>query len=449
VQSEATHKLPDDAAVKQEEMKLADVFQVKRNQRDLRTGDDPAKHLIGVERLGFNIHYANNLDKLDDKKPDPVVRRTLLVDPSVRAMSKEGTYPQLQQAILDARPGDLILIRHKGTMPVEPINLKKASLDLTIRADTGWQPILTIAESDADDADAWMFRVNDGKVRFENLEFRLQPTKKFRSQSVVTLAGDGQCSFQDCVLTLDPATQETHLAAVTLADNSDVMKMKPPQPAMTSQPPRVVFDNCFVRGAGDLLWNRVSRPLTLELQNSLLALQGNVVNVEVPEPAATLLPASNVNVTIGHTTAYVSGYFVRLKAGKELKGLVPLQCKATGSLFVAAASGQPFIHLDGLAADKDKLKEKLAWSGEQNVYGGYSEMLNQQPLDEDPRPLPIMKADWATFTTDTTSKFVGMMKFPPPSDTPFVRMTPGMFKQMDVAAGAEVEKTPKPSAEDR
>jgi serine/threonine protein kinase len=452
VQFDATHKLPEGAQKRNEEQ-LKEAFQIKLDQRELRRGGDPSKSLIGVESLGHGIRYTANLPPLDEKKTDPTMRRTLVVDPS--AGGKGGTYDSLKRAVFDAtKPGDIIVIRHKGELPVDPISLEKSTIDLTIRPDTDAQPILVIG--DTRERDASLFRLLDGKLRLEGLEFRVQPSQdEFRSQCVATVVGDGQCTFKDCVITLNPAGQKTHLAAVSLADNSDVMKMKVQPPGTVSQQPHLVFDNCFMRGNGDLIWSRISRPFDLELTNSVVALQeGNVLNIEVAETAPAVMPPPTVNATINHTTAYlsgtvnVSGYFIRLKAGKELKGLVPLQCRSTGSLFVAAA-GQTFIHLEGPAANEDRLKEKLPWSGEQNVYAGYTDMLAQQPIDVDARP-PVMDQDhWKKFTNDTTSKYPTMVKFTtPPGDTPFIRMTPGMFKPMEVAAGADVQTMPKPHADD-
>src|SRR5262249_62370926 len=101
------------------------------------------------------------------------------------------------------------------------------------------------------------------------------------SQAVATLVGDGQCSFKDCVMTLDQAGRGTALSVVTLADGSGAMKMKG-QPGLASAPPRLAFDNCFVRGKGDLIWSRGSRPFDLDLKNSLVAPDGNLPTVELP-----------------------------------------------------------------------------------------------------------------------------------------------------------------------
>ena len=42
----------------------------------------------------------------------------------------------------------------------------------------------------------------------------------------------------------------------------------------------------------------------------------------------------------------LGGQLIHVKAGKDLKGFVPLECKPADSLFVAA-SGKALIHLDG------------------------------------------------------------------------------------------------------
>jgi serine/threonine protein kinase len=429
-----------------EEEQLKPVFQVRLDQSDLRlTGRETS--LIGVESLG-DIQYASKLPPPSDRKTEVANRHTLIVDPSVTEMkigpSDQRIYPSLTSALEFVRPGDLILIRHTGELETRPLILEDPLIDLTIRPDADQKPILVLGKTI--EADATLFKLHDGKLRLEGLEVRLQPAHpRFRSQAVVTLVGDGQCTLVNCVLTLDPTGLETPLAAVTLADNTDVMKMKVQQPALPSPSPRLVFDNCFVRGKGDLIWSRVSRPFDLELKNSLVALEGNVLNVEVAETAPMVMGSSNVNVSVSHTTAYLAGHFLRLKTGKDLKGLVPVQCDASQALFVAA-SNQSFIHLDGPETSEQELLKKLPWSGKKNVYGGYTDMVTQQPLGEEPPP-PLMKTDrWKMFSSDKTSASVARVKFTnPPGDTAFPRLLPAMFKAMDYpAVGPDLQQVPQP-----
>jgi len=445
---DATRKPPDD-----EDDQLAPVFQVKADQADLRAADAPDKSLIGVEHLG-TIQYTSKLPPLAEKKPDPTARRTLIVDPTV-AVPRDDVYPSLEQAILAARrPGDLILIRHTGELSVEPMALKQAAIDVTIRPDADQRPVLTLAKSEEVD-DAAMFRLNDGKLRLEGLEFRLRPAQRARSQAVATLVGDGQCAFKDCAITLDPGGQDVPLAAVTFPDNEGVMMMKGGPPGAASASPRLTFENCFVRGKGDLIWSRVSRPFELKMENTLVALDGHALSVEVGDSAAPGAPAMsmpNVNATLSHTTAYLSGYLVRLKAGKDLKAMVPVRFTADRSLFVASA-GQAFIHLDGPDTNEEKLKEKLIWTGEQNAFAGYNnEMIDHRPASEDARPLTMMQDRWKLFAGDAgSSKFYPRVKFTaPPGDTPFARLTPGQLKPADLnGVGADVQQVPRPSGEPR
>ena len=450
---DATTKLPVSAPEYEELLKGA--FEVNRNLRDLRRGDELNKSLIGLEHLGRAIDYAAYLPKLEEKKPEPKLQRTLTVDPMV-AMSEKGTYPSLSQAIGDAQPGDLIVIHHTGALRVDAIRLEKPSIDLTIRPDTDCHPILEMG--DTTDPHKALFRLHDGKLRLENLDFRLQPAEgRLKSQCVVTMIGEGQCVFKNCVLTLDQGNRDNPLiplAVATLVDNGDVMKMKT-QPGAVSQDPRLEFDNCFVRGNGDLLWSRVSRPLVLDLTNSLVALSGNVFNVEVPESAAAPESEAVVRVTINHTTTYVAGNFMRLKVGKEdLKGLVPLHCKATKSLFVAAPMPQAFIYLDGPEVTEDTLKVKLPWTSEENAYVGYNTMFIQPMHEDPPQKGPRDQMGWRQFTGDKMSQFPAMVDFTTsPSDSPFVRLTPDMFKLAEstmgkqIKAGADVQKMPR--SEDR
>jgi serine/threonine protein kinase len=450
---DATRKPPDDGPAKPaDEDQLSAVFQVKPDQPDLRTTDAPDKGLIGVEHLG-GVRYAAKLPPLD-KAPEPTMRRTLVVDPTVE-MSKNLTYPSLRQAVGEAKPGDLILIRHTGELKVKPIQLEEPTSDVTIRPAEDQRPVLVIGATP--DPEASMFRVHDGKLHLEGLEFRLQPADKFHSQAVATLVGDGQCTFKDCVVTLDPAGQETALAVAALADSAAAMKMKGQPPGPVSASPRLAFDNCFVRGKGDLIWGRGSRPFDLDLKNSLVALDGNLLNVEAAENAAAVMSMPNVNATLGHTTAYLSGYAVRLKAGKDLKALVPVQFTAVQSLFVASAA-QAFIHLDGPEMNQEQLRTKLSWMGEQNAFAGWGEMMiDHRPSGEDARPLTMTQDRWKTFAGDAgSSKFYQRVKFTPPGDTPlpgdtpFARLVPGQFKPADLTGvGADVQQTPRPSGDAR
>src|SRR5439155_14921479 len=116
---------------------------------------------------------------------------------------------------------------------------------------------------------------------------------KLLAQVLVNMAQNGACTFKNCVITLNAAPTGT-VAVVALDDPGHAIKMEKGKPearpeSISGLNARVTFDHCFVRGDGDLVWARVSRPFELDCSNSLVALNGSLLNVEAgPDaPAAT------------------------------------------------------------------------------------------------------------------------------------------------------------------
>src|SRR5262249_867022 len=142
-------------------------------------------------------------------------------------------------------------------------------------------------------------------------EFRIQPTRdEYLSQTVAEVVGDGQVIFEDCVITQEE-TVKTPCAAVTVTELQDVMPMGPPR---QREPPKIRFENCFVRGRGDGIWVRTSRQINLEVERSLFALDGSFLNVEgskkvPPTPVST--------VALKETTTYLTEHLLLLGSSRE------------------------------------------------------------------------------------------------------------------------------------
>lgn len=418
------------------------AFQADVKLAELRQGD--ANRMIGVERCVWGILY-DKLPALDDKKPELMARK--IVDPTQETGG--GHYKSLGQALLDAKPGDLILVKHTGPLPVEPVRLDKASLDITLKPFPGYQPILTLG--DTTDKHAAIFRIHDSKLRLEQLEFSLRPRRDgFESQAVIGMAGLGHCSFKNCVITLDPElADDVPMAVVSLADPRDVMKM---DPAPSRELPEIRFDNCFVRGKGDLIAVRASRPFDLKADNCLVVLTGSFLNIDgnPKDPPAT----PSVQVALSKTTAYLTTHVVSFKNGKSVRELVALQMKASDCLFAASVSEQAFIHLAG-EINEDQLRHFLTWTGGHNAYNGFKHMIEQQPRGDGMMLPPYGKDRWEMFSRERDGAF-NQVKFtsPPLSDTMLVRSLPAQFKvkidlDADPGYGAEIHRLPKPSSDSK
>ena len=417
------------------------AFQLNAQEPALRQTIGGKECLVGVQRCVWGTAYDPKLPPL----PPTETVAGIIVDPtSDPAAAKNGparVYQRLAGAVADAHRGDTIYIRCNGPLPVQPLHLEDPDIDLTIRAYKDYHPVLTLAMSS--EPDAALFRLNDGNLKLQELEFLLKPAKSgYLSQSVVSVAGTGHCSFQRCAMTLDATGSETSwpLAVTVLLDPSQVMKMDTSTPAAPDKVPKVDFDGCFVRGKGELVAVRASRPLALKAANSVIALAGSLLSVDgnsTREPVD-----SGINVKLDKVTAYLTDHLVLLRTSKDMKDMVRVDVQQDNCL-IASATRKGVVHFDGPGTNEQTVKDRLSWAGQHNAYSNFQTMIDQPPmsdqkwsqsLEKEPRWLP--KAQFSM----------------PPADV--ARSGPNDFKvptsQADLQSyGADVNDLPRPLTDSR
>jgi hypothetical protein len=379
-------------------MNNLDAFRVNPTVPELRraASGPGALRPLGVQKCVFGDFTTPPLPEL--ARPAILAdSRQLIVDP--KAKSGSGVFETLNGALAEARTGDVILIKHTGYLPVDPIHLK-VDKTLTIKRFEEHRPILTIAR-DTKEFEAALFRIAHAKLKLEGLAFELSPNlAQFISQAVVRLQGSGQCSFHDCLFTLKAA----HGVPLCLAsfESSDGKTMPMPE----SKPPRVSLRGCFVRGEGNLVRVPQSRLLKLEVENSVVALDGSFLIVG-PSPLETL-PTALAKIDLQKVTTYLTGNLIlmedSLRAGK---GLVGLGVDARDCLFLPAKSSS-LVHLTGPNYEADR-KRIFFWSGKHNAYGAFDKVLDQDPqMNNIPSPF-LDSTNWGMAfneTEESGSRFI-------------------------------------------
>ena len=423
----------DDPLTSLRHLRFAEAFRVRPNAPELRlTGLD--RNLIGAERFG-NTDYTNGLPSVQGQKVPAVGRRVKIVDPLLRGF-EDGTFRTLSQALEEVQPGDVVLIRHNGLLRVKPIRFDGS---VTIKPASGCRPVLTLDTTKTTEGEVELIRVSGGKVQFEQLEFRLDPgSEGFNVQAVATLLGEGSCSFEGCVITL-AEPRRCQLAAVLVEPGSRRGTEK------KGVVPSVLFKRCLVRGNGDLVWCRSSRPFRLEAVNTLVALSGSALAVDAargdePEGAKAILDFRRVTVVVG-------GHLLRLRpANKDLKGIVPLTCNPADCLFASLGS-KALVHVDGGEADETALKDKLIWKGSKNAYN-VPFLVDQLPTGVGMMRTTFDREKWKTFTGETDGKFLESIKFAETPDADgLADANPEQFAVSDLdlkGFGADVGQLPVP-----
>jgi hypothetical protein len=429
-----------------EQLRFADAFRVDARLADVRLNDN--RDLAGVEVLGEQSYLKDLAAALHAR---PAEGRTLVLDPQ-QADLASGVYATLDQVIAVLRPGDVVLIRHNGDLKLDPVSLSRKELgNVTLKPHPGYHPVLTLKDTAAGEADTALFRVYDGQLKLEGLEFRLRPGRdEVDAQALVALAGDGQCALKGCVVTLDRSGRKAALAVASLPERGKVMPSMEMTPVRSrDQGPRLRIDTCFIRGEGDLLWARASRPSELDVKNSLVALSGSLLKVEAAREGA---PTTGAMVArLSQVTTYLQGNLLRVQAGKDLKGLTPLQVKPSDCLFLAPppSAERVLVLVEGPEVEETALRGKLSWGedGGRNGYGGFGRLLLGQASEEGKMVLVGNKDHWP-FSGEPDSDFSAQL--PPGSvavDAAFTSLVPGQFKPAEAASagfGADVATLPWP-----
>lgn len=408
---------------------------------DWKVGETMAA-LLGVFREWGRTYSKPSLPVEAPK----LAAQPIVVDPTVKGTGGD-TYETLPMAVAAARPGDVILIKAKE-LRVEPLSLSKKSMaDLTLKPYPGFHPRLVLG--DTTERDVAMFRLHDGRLYLEGLEFHLRPERdEFTMQAVVELVGDGQCSFKECIITLDEA-REKPLALAKLADSTRVMKTEPH--AVSMQTPSLHLEDCVVRGKGDLIAVRTARALELRIDNSLIALAGTMLNIEAAARDVPTLPL--IQLRLSHLTTYLFDHLVRMRALTPGKEPVAIHVNPATNCVFASADGKPLVHLEGVEVSNEQMKSILKWDGgRQNAYSRFQPMLDQVPHGDEMPPLPMDQQRWRGFTGEADALFPSL-RFADVADSPLQsmlsRVSPSHFKvKADVnmqGYGADIERLPRPA----
>lgn len=339
-------------------------------------------------------------------KPQAVgERRTLVWIPDAKPdQLGPGVYANLPALLADARPDDVVLIRHTGELPHDTVELKSSrkpnegEFKVTFRAADGFSPVFTV-NPDAE-ADQTMFRLVRGEVTFEGVHFRLKPDVPKNGQRAVAVGvvNGRACTFRNCLFTL-AEEDDAPAAAVHLPNiDADAAMMAP---ANRSRP-TVTFDRCVIRGRGRGVWVAASRPLNLVVTDSLTAIDGPVL---LTEAGGKMSGGFTSDAKFTNSTVLAGGPVVEMRGAKTVDamraaGLVKLDVEADRCLFAAVpGAGRPLLELENV--DPAEWKSVLGWQAkEPNRYANFDSgaVLAAIKPGGDGTPKEWLRDDWIAHT---------------------------------------------------
>jgi serine/threonine protein kinase len=391
-----------------------------------------------------------------EEKPAVAGRKTVTVDPNVKTEGN-NTYPTLLGAFAaimpDIKPDEEaeILLKYDGFKELSPVPVVDKRIKITIRPASGYRPIVGIGSSS--DQHLILIRVLNGDVTLENLEIRVQPNAPLsdtglRSQALVGLLGEGRCTFKGCWVTLDPAGKNVPLSAVSVSD-PEAQQMRMDSTTQAGKSPRIWFENCVVRGDGDLIASHGVRPFEADLNNVWTAISGSLLNGDGArdENASPTEQPQLTQFRLNHVTAYLAGNLVRLRAG-NLKQVTAVRVEPTDCIFQAAGS-KSVVHLEGPNPGPGIMESLISWSPKNNIYGGFEYRLDNQPPDGMAAP-PIGTSEWSRQEVGSGSQISKMAVLTPSGDVVLTQSFPKQFtlkSHVVLSQGVMPDLLPKLSVE--
>jgi serine/threonine protein kinase len=335
--------------------------------RDLVTSTTPRENYPGVRTmLGFLAHTDL---KLETPPAGPAPYKPA---PNESVVDGAGSDPgaKLRALVEDAKPDQVFLLK-PGPKDARfklhsSVDIKT---DVTLKAyDKTDMPIVTIDEKFL--ADASMFRFLSGSLTLEGLQLELDPgDDRFESQSLAVLTKVGTLTLRDCIVTLrgragDKSATPLCVAAIGAPDEMGKMMLTP-----AGSSPRVILEKCTIRGEGDLVTLRASRPMDLQIKDSLVYLQGSVVQQQQGAAKQTA-DGDVVSIRVDHSAILTDGATLQIHAGKSTMPRFqhPYRIVSTDSLF-ARLGDQPIVLLDLPDVMEKTVPQLVDWRGQQGERG--------------------------------------------------------------------------------
>lgn len=325
--------------------------------------------------------------------------------PAVSIVSKAGGLPRsfgsLSAAVAAAEDGDVVELAYDGVHDEMPFRVVGKSI--TIRAANGFRPAIRFSHEDvpSEEGTIRMISVSRGAVDLVNLDVRLTiddvVVTSGRRWALFAVHGDDRVEIRNTRITVsNPAGRD--VAVVDLLPDEDrpvgvgtITMMKPG--LGDSGRSDVRFANTLVRGEANIVVVERTRPVRLDFEQSVFAVDRSVVHVLGGNRPA--VESDGVDVRVAHTTAVVGNGFLRFESGSGFPRYLPTVTVSARNNILATRTDVPLVEARG-STDLQDFRELLRWTGDTNFYDGFRVFWATPPM----QTLAVQKdVDFETWRT--------------------------------------------------
>ncbi len=404
--NEATSKSDD---------QIVGSFELSPSVRELQVPKDRYEQhpMLGIRHcVGYKMPplapLADPMPVVVEYKP---AANEKVVDPD-HVGAAAGYYDSLAEAMAVVRAGDVVTLKPGAAAPDFSLKPTDLEFDLTVRGFPGTQPTLTLADTRI--SDAYLFRLLvDTRLHLENLNLVLEPGRDgHAAQALVAMVGNGSCTIKNCVIALKPRDRANPkgipLSVVALLDDQKMMTNEP-RPAQSAA--NVTLLDCFLRGDGDCVTLRGSRPVNVHVTKSLLCLGGSLLHQLQSATKEIANPDAAIAVKMKDSAFFFADPLLWLQAGKAMPRFQhPLRVEQADHCLFATLGDRPLASFETPDVTEQTLPQLFEWKGQGNAYVHFDKhFLEHAPADDPLKSFHLDDAGWKeTFERDGDSQFLPM-----------------------------------------
>ena len=285
-------------------------------------------------------------------------------------------YKTLEAACLEAKDGAIIELAFDGKWPGRSEKMIKiANKKITIRAARNaegelYQPQIEFAlEDNAAVDDVRIFSLLGSSLDLINVQLSVIVNDKIEAEqwAVFSLQEADQLRLQGVRLVVqNPSHQTVSVVALSPQPGGTLDRMDKTKTGSSLPPPEfgIKISKSQLQGDCDFVSHGHIFPGRIELENSLIAIDGTLLNLkgslDMPSEGASL------NLQFEHVTCIVGNSLIRYHSEELWRELLPVHVTARNNI-MATNTSRPLIAMSGNTNPND-LKRLLRWNGEKNYY---------------------------------------------------------------------------------
>ncbi len=233
-----------------------------------------------------------------------------------------------------------------------------------------------------------LISIKEGSLTISNIDIQVAvPHAISQHWSLFTINAAGKLRCRQCTVTIE-SEHQTAASIVRLAQSAvlSVESMKTDGTVQEAET-RIEFEDSVIRGAADLVVAETSEPVTLEIRQSLITIDGAIVRYSGDDNIRSV--AEEWNIRLAGVAGVVNDGLLQVDLGMTIpRQPVDFRVRVDDSLFIGQID-KPFIQLTG-GKEPEELQEMIWWIAEHNLYAGWEHlMVIHSPAALDSNPVTI------------------------------------------------------------